>query len=365
MRRMFTRIDIYIIKKYFVTFFFSAFLFTVIAVVIDFSERIQKFMDNSLPARQVISEYYVHFVPYINGILWPLFALLAVVFFTSRLAKNSEIIAAFGAGVSFNRLLRPYLIASGLLAIVHFAGSNYFIPKGNKTFIAFDNKYIHPNNQRTKTENIHIFLDANSKIFIRNYRSIDTSMRSVFLEVFEDGQLVTLIDAERMEWLGPPSRWRLRQYETRIFDGESERLINGRHTFFDTTINLVPEDFVRYVNQREMMTSQELREFIAYEKAKGLGTAKPMVTELYRRSADPYTLIVLTVIGVAVAARKTRGGVGLHLAIGVMIGALYIILARFATTFASNLDLPAGMSVWLPNILFTIVAAFMVIRAQK
>jgi lipopolysaccharide export system permease protein len=365
MRSMLKRLDIYIIKKYFVTFFFSAFLFTVIAVVIDFSERVQKFIDNGLSTRQVISEYYVHFVPYINGILWPLFALLAVVFFTSRLAKNSEIIAALSAGVSFNRLLRPYLIASGLLACVHFVGSHYFIPKGNKTFIAFDNKYIHPGNQRTKTENIHIFLDANSKIFIRNYRSLDTSMRSVFLEAFENDALVKLITAERMEWLGPPSRWRLRQFETRIFDGKDEHLINGRHTYFDTTINLVPEDFVRYTNQREMMTSLELREFIAYEKAKGLGTARRMATELHRRSADPYTLIVLTIIGVAVAARKTRGGVGVHLAIGVMIGALYIILSRFATTIASNLDLPAGISVWLPNVFFTLVALLLVLRAQK
>lgn len=362
---MLSILDKYIIKKYFVTFFFSAFLFTMIAVVIDFSERIEKFIENSLPARQVISEYYVHFVPYINGILWPLFALLSVVFFTSRMAKNSEVIAVLSAGMSFNRLLRPYLFASGILALIHFAGSHYFIPEGNKTYISFDNAYIHPGNQRTKTENIHIFLDPDSKIYIRNYRSRDTSMRGVFLELFEDGELKKLIKADHMEWLGPPSRWRLRQYQTRIFTGPEESIIYGTNNTLDTSINLVPEDFVRYINQREMMTSPELLEFIAYENAKGLGKARAMVTELHRRSADPYTLIILTVIGVAVAARRTRGGVGVHLAIGVVIGALYIIMSRFSITFASQLDLPTALSVWVPNIIFTIVAVFLVTRAQK
>ena len=362
---MLSILDKYIIKKFFVSFFFSAFMFTMIALVIDFSDKLEKFIDKELPARQVISEYYLNFIPWINGILWPLFALMAVIFFTSRLAKNSEIIATLSAGVSFRRFLRPYLIAGGVLAVVHFVGSHYFIPLGNKTYINFENTYIHPSNQRLKTENIHIFLDADSKIFIRNYRSRDTSMRGVFLERFADGRMVELINAEIMEWVGPPNNWRLSDYQIRRFDGDSESFALEKKGSLDTTLNLVPADFVRYSNQKEMMTSGELRAFIAYENAKGLDTAKKMVTELHRRSADPYTILVLTIIGAAVASRKVRGGVGLHLAFGVTIGALYIVLSRFSTTFANQLDLPSGISVWLPNILFTIVAIVLLHRAQK
>ena len=362
---MITRLDRYIIKKYFVSFFFSALMFTIIAVVIDFSDKVEKFIEQSLPIGQVIREYYLNFIPFINGLLWPLFALMAVVFFTSRLAKNSEIIAVLGAGVSFRRLLRPYLIAGGLLALVHLVGSHYFIPIGNKTYINFENTYIHPKNQRLKTDNIHIFLSADSKIFIRNYRSRDTSMRGVFLEQYNDQELVRLIKAESMQWMGPPARWRLSNYEVRTFgEGYSSLDVKNRESL-DTTLSLIPDDFVRYTNQKEMMTSQELRAFIAYENAKGLDKAKKMVTELHRRSADPFTILILTIIGAAVAARKVRGGVGLHLAIGVTIGALYIIMSRFSTTFANQLDLPPALAVWMPNIIFSTVAIILMSRAQK
>lgn len=358
--------DRYIIRQYFVTFFFSAFLFTLIALAIDFSERIEKFIENKLPIGQVISEYYLNFIPWINGILWPLFALIAVIFFTARMAKGSEVIAALSAGMSFMRFLRPYLICGAILSLIHLAGSHKFIPDGNKTFIRFDNTYIHPGNARLKTDNIHLFLTADSRIFIRNYRNRDTSMREVYLELFENTELKVLIKADKMEMLAPPNRWRLSDFEVREFGpGMRESITVARGTYMDTTLNLEPRDFVRYINQSEMMNSQEIREFIAYERSKGLGTARRMQSELYRRSADPYTILVLTIIGAAVAARKVRGGIGVHLASGICIGALYIILSRFAMTFASQLDVHAGLAIWLPNILFTCVAIILVLRAQK
>ncbi len=363
---MLTIFDKYIIKKYLTTFFFSAFLFTLLSVVIDFSEKVERFMESEASVTQIITEYYINFIPWINGILWPLFALLAVVFFTSRLAKNSEIVAALSAGMSYTRLLRPFMITACTLALVHFLGNHYFIPEGNKAFRSFDNTYINLGNLETKSENVHIFLNPESKIFIRRFRSTDTSMpRGVFLELFEDGELVTLIKAERMKWLGPPSNWTLFDYQIREFLGDNESIVIGKGLSFDTTLNLLPNDFVRYNNEREMMTSSELREYIAYENAKGLGKARTMVTELHRRNADPFTIIVLTLIGVAVASRNSRGGVGLHLSIGVTIGALYIILSRFSISFANQLSLPIGLSVWLPNIIFSIIALVLIVKAQK
>lgn len=363
---MITHFDRYIIRQYFVTFFFSAFLFTLIALAIDFSERIENFIENKLTAKQVITEYYLNFIPWINGILWPLFTLIAVVFFTARMAKNSEIIAVLGAGMSFMRFLRPYLICAGILSVTHFLGSHIFIPNGNKTFIKFDNTYIHPGNARTKTDNIHIFLTPDSRIFIRNYRARDTSMREVFLERFDSTNLKMLIKAEKMQLLTPPNIWRLSNFEIRRFDAaQRESIVVGKSDFMDTTLNLEPRDFVRYINQSEMMTTPEIREFIAYEKSKGLGTAQQMQSEVHRRSADPFTILVLTVIGAAVAARKSRGGVGVHLASGISIGAAYILLSRFAMTFASQLEIQPGFAVWLPNFFFTVVAIWLVFRAQK
>ena len=358
-------LDKYILRKYFVTFFFTCFLFTLIAVVLDISQKIEKLIEQGVPAIEVITNYYLPFIPWINGILWPLFALISVIFFTSRLAKNSEIIAGLSAGVSFRRLLVPYLIASVTLGLIYLVGNHYFIPLGNKTYIAFENTYISPGNKLTKTEHIHIFLNPTSKIYIRHYRMSDTSMRDVFLEEYNGNQLVKLIKAKRMEWAGPPSNWRLVDYEVRAFEGEKEHYENVRGKAYDTTLNLVPEDFVRYSNQREQMTTQELQDFIAYENSKGLGTAKIMLTEIHRRSADPYTMVILTIIGMAVAARKVRGGMGVHLAVGVLIGALYILMSRFSISFASKLTLPPGLAIWIPNILFTLIAIYLVSRAQK
>jgi lipopolysaccharide export system permease protein len=362
---VFTILDRYIIKKYLVTFFFAAFLFTLIAVVIDVSENIENIIESGVDAKTVITGRYITFIPWINGILWPLFALLAVVFFSSRMAKNSEIVATLSAGISFTRLLRPYLITGLFLATIHFIGNHIYIPRANKTFINFENTYLSKGNVKTKTDDIHIFLGPESKVFIRNYRRSDTTMRGVFLENFVDGRLATLIKAERMAWADTPSVWTLSDYEIRHFDKEEESIIVGKGASFDTLLTLYPEDFVRYKNQREMMTSKELREFIAHERAKGLGKARSMVTELHRRNADPFTIIVLTLMGAAVAARKVRGGVGVHLAIGVSIGALYIVLSRFSITFANQLSLPIAISVWLPNIIFSIVAVILIARAQK
>jgi len=363
---MFSLFDRYIIRQYFVTFFFSAFLFTIIALAIDFSERIDNFVKNALPVSQVISEYYLNFIPWINGILWPLFALISVVFFTARLAKNSELIAMLSAGMSFRRLLRPYMLSACTLAVIHFFGSHIFIPDGNKTFINFDNTYIHPGNARTKTDNIHIFLTPDSRIFIRNYRSRDTSMREVFLERFDSTVLTTLIKAENMKLYKQPNTWRLSDYEIRTFQADrTESILVSNDDFLDTTLNLEPRDFVRYINEAEMMTTPEIQEFIAYERSKGLDAGRKMASEVHRRSADPYTIIVLTIIGAAVAARKVRGGVGVHLASGIIIGAVYILMSRFALTFASQLDINAALAVWLPNICFTLIAIWLVFRAQK
>ncbi len=357
-------IDKYIIKKYMSTFFFSTLMFTIIALVVDFSERIQVFITKPLTTKQIIMEYYLPFIPWINGLLWPLFSLITVIFFTSRMAKNSEITAALASGTSYLRLLRPYVISSVILAVILLFANHYLIPEGNKTMKTFENKYVY-SNERVRSENIHLFIGPDTKIFLRSFRKADTSGTIFRLEKFEGNQLVYMLRAGQLKWMGPPNHWQLRNYEIRKFDGEEEELILGRGKTIDTTLQLYPRDFIRYTNEREMMTTQEMVEFIDYEQSKGLDTAKSFIAELHRRSAEPVTIIILSLIGCAISSRNVRGGMGLHLAMGVLIGFMFILISKFAITFATNLDLSAAIAMWSPNVIFGILAVFLIFRAQK
>lgn len=362
---MLKKLDWYIIKKYLSTFFFTTLMFTIIALVIDFSERVQDFIEKPITLHQIIFDYYLNFIPWINGLLWPLFSLISVIFFTSRLAKNSEIIPILASGISYNRILRPFILTASVLAAILLVANHYIIPEGNKTFKAFENKYIYVTNERVKSENIHLFIGPDTKVYIRSYRKRDTSGTTFRLEKFRNNELTYLLKAGQIKWAGPPNNWQLKNYEIRTFDGEKEGLILGRGQTIDTSLQLYPQDFVRYTNQQEMMTSKEMVEFIDYERAKGLDTAKSFRTELYRRTADPFTIIILTIIGCAIASRKIRGGMGLHIALGVLVGASFIIVSKFAITFATNLDLSPAVAMWLPNVVFGLLAVYLVAKTQK
>lgn len=358
-------LDWYIVKKYLSTFFFTIMLITMIAITIDYFERVDKFMNSSLSAKEIITDYYFHFIPWINGLLWPLFALLAVIFFTSRMAKNSEIISILSAKVSYARLIRPYMIGAGILATLLWIGNNYVIPRSNRLKNEFESQYIRASAKTTLNHNIHFYLTPNEKVYIRNFTSSDTTGRTFRLERFEDNKLVYVLKANKIKFKKEPNIWRLESYERHTFKDNAESLAIHNSDFLDTTFSFIPEDFTRYTKQMEMMNTTDLRNFLKYEKAKGLDSGKKYEIELYRRTADPFTIFILTLIGVAVASRKVRGGMGFHLAAGIIIGATFVILSKFSTTFSTNLSLPPIIGVWIPNILFSIVAFWLVKTAQK
>ncbi|MCZ2100669.1 MAG: LptF/LptG family permease [Chitinophagales bacterium] len=358
-------LDWYIVKKYLSTFFFTILLITMIAITIDYFERVDKFMNSSLTAKEIITDYYFHFIPWINGLLWPLFALLAVIFFTSRMAKNSEIISMLSAKISYSRIIRPYMIGAGILATLLWLGNNYVIPRSNRLKNEFESKYIKASAKTTLNHNIHFWLSPNEKVYIRNYSSSDTTGRTFRLERFEDDKLVYVLKANKIKYRNQTNTWRLESFERRRFSDHDESLSIHDADFLDTTFNFVPEDFTRYSKQMEMMNTSDLRAFLKYEKDKGLDSGKKYEIELYRRTADPCTIFILTLIGVAVASRKVRGGMGFHLAAGVVIGAIFVILSKFSTTFSTNLSLPPLIGVWIPNIFFSIIAAYLIKTAQK
>ena len=357
-------LDRYIIRKYLSTFFFTALLFSIIAITINFSEHIEKFIDKPVTKKEIFIDYYLNFIPYINGLLWPIFSLIAVIFFTSRMARNTEVVAMLNAGMSYMRFLRPYLVSSLLLAVIYLAGNHIFFPQGNKVMMAFENKYIF-NNLRVKSNNIHLFIGPESKVFISNYHTHDSSGTGFRLEQYQDLHLVYLLEAKTFEYLPKDKKWRLKDYNIRKWEQDKESFFSFRHQTLDTAIALYPSDFVYYTNDKEMMTSAELIRFINYETERGLGASRIMRSEYHRRWAEPFTIVILTVIGASIASRKLRGGMGLHLALGVWIGAMFVFLSKFALTFSTNLHMNPVLSMWLPNLVFGLLAVYLLRRAQQ
>ncbi len=362
---MFKKIDRYLIFKYWSTFLFTTLIFSLIAVVIDFSSKVEDFIEEEVTFREILFDYEINFVLMINGLLLPLYALISVIFFTSRLANNSEIISMFNAGMSFRRLLQPYLLAASLIAGFHLWVNHYIIPESNKTRLDFEHRYVWKHNNKGQTQDIHLFLDPEHKIYIRNYHRRDSSARGFQLETIVDNQLQEILKAKEAHWLEEHKRWRLQDYQIHRFDGLDESLVIGKGEHLDTMLNLTPEDFTRYLNQKEMMITTELSAFIQSERKRGVGNTKGYEVEIQRRSAEPFTIIILTIIGVAVASRKVRGGMGIHLAIGVFLGGIFIFLSKFSTTFSTNDNLPPALGVWIPNFIFALVAVFLVSRAQR
>lgn len=358
-------IDWYILKKFLSTFFFTVLIFTMITVIIDFSEKVEKFIESDISKSEIIFGYFPNFVIFIYGLLFPLFTLISVVFFTSRLANGSEILSIFNAGVSFQRLLRPYMIGAIFIAIIHALGSHYFIPEGAKTRLELERKYFDPNRDQGKQRNIHMFLDPDTKAYVNFWRKRDSTIRGFRLERFANHELVYLLKASSAEWLGPPDKWRLVNYEIRTFDGLKETIVNGQGEQMDTVLNMQPADFIEYKEQHEMMNTFELSSYIKKQRARGVGNTAKYEAELWRRTAEPVTVLILTLIGVAIAARKVRGGLGIHLAIGILLGALFLILSRFSSVFAAGNALPVVLSVWLPNLFFGAVAVLLIVKAQK
>jgi lipopolysaccharide export system permease protein len=359
------QLDRYIIGKYLRTFFFTAFLFTLIAMVFDFSEKVEKFLKLSIPAKEIIFEHYLNYIPYINGQLWALYALISVIFFTSRMAYNSEIISIFNAGVSFYRMMVPYLITALLLSLIYLVGNHVVIPEGNKSRLGFEYKYIYTESDRARLSNVHMFIDADTKIFAKYYSQQDTNIRDFRLEKFKDGELIYLLTANKAEWAGEPNQWKIYNYEIRTFDGVRESLTLGKNKQFDTTLNLRHQDFIYYSNQKQGMNTFDLQRFITRERERGIGNTQVYELEMHKRTAEPFTVLILTIIGVAIAARKVRGGMGLHLATGIVLGALYIFLSKFSITFAANDVVPPLLGVWIPNLVFIGVALRLVATAQK
>lgn len=350
-------IDIYIIRKFLSTFFLSIFLILLISVVFDVSEKIDDFMENGAKLDRIIFDYYLNFIPYYAVLFSSLFTFISVIYFTSRMAYNTEIIAILNSGMSFRRLLRPYLISAAIIALFSFLLNDLVIPDGNRVRLAFTEEFIHQRPARNKTKNLHRQIEPGIFIYMENYSTISRVGYNFAMEKFIDGELVSKLIADQIRWDTAVDKWSLRRYYIRDIDGMNEVITTGNK--LDTTISIRPGDIARRVTVVETMSLKELDDFIQQQIMQGETNVKAYQVERHKRLAFPFSTFILTFIGVAVSSRKIRGGIGLQIAIGVMISFSYILFMQFSSQFAIGGLLPVMLAAWLPNIIFFMVALFL------
>lgn len=361
------KLDRYILKKLLVTFFFCLLLFTVIAVAVDSSEKADDFVKAKLGTMGIIKNYYLGFVPWIWSLLFPLFVFIAVIFFTSRLATRSEIIAILASGISYNRFLRPYLIGGLLLGALLWVGSRYWIPRANSIRSNFQSKYIDKNdpskNYSFGYNNYYLRIDSNTFIGLKDFDTSSRSARTFFMEKVKDNKVFYNLRAETIKWDTAVKKWQLLNAAERYIDSMGERV--AYLPTLSISISLKPDELRKDYYLKDKLTTPELVEFIRREEGRGTEGLNTLKVERYRRTATPTAVLLLTLIGAVIASRKTRGGSGMHLAMGIVIAALFILSDRFSTVFATKGNFPPLLAAWLPNIVFAGVAYWMYRKTPK
>lgn len=356
------KIDIYIIRKFLGTYFYSILLLTIIIIIFDISEKIDDFIGKEAPLKAIIFQYYLNFIPYFVNMFSALFTFISVVYFTSRMASNTEIVAILNGGVSFWRMLVPYLLSGIFLTLLSFALMNYIIPYTNRNLREFEKQYIQ-NPFQSREMNIHMQLEPGTYIYVENFNSIGKIGYRFSLEKFDSTGLTYKLKADMISWDSLQSTWKMTNYVTRIVKPKGEKIYQGRET--DTTMAFTPSDFMVDIEDAKVMTYSQLNRFIEREKMRGSTIAARFNLEKYKRLTFPFANLVLTFIGVALSSRKVRGGIGMHLGMGIAIAFTFILLLQVTSVFAIFGNLPAPIALWIPNIIYSIVAIILLRLAPK
>lgn len=355
------RLDSYIIGKFLGTFFFSMGLIMAIVVVFDFNEKLDKFMNQDVTWHEILIHYYLNFIPYFGVRFSPLFIFISVIYFTSKLASDTEIIAILASGVSFKRLLRPYMMAAGFLALLTFALNSFWIPVANKTRLAFEDKYV----KKTTTDytrHVQMEIEPGVIMYIDRFEKSSNTGYDFFLEKYDGKMLVSRLTAGQIHE-DSTYHWSLTEYMIRNFNGLKESITKG--STLDTCLQVKPEEFFIVKGWSEQLTTPELKRYLDRQAQRGVANIKEYSVEYNRRFSFPFSAFILTLIGVSLASRKVRGGMGLHLGLGIAISFAYIMFDTVSGSFAEGGGLSPGLAVWLPNILFAFVGLYLYIKAPK
>ncbi|MEQ8323258.1 MAG: LptF/LptG family permease [Vicingaceae bacterium] len=359
---MLKKIDRYIIRKFLGTFFFSLGLIIVIVIIFDITERLDDFIEKKAPIREIIFSYYVNFIPYFVNLFSALFVFISVIIFTANMAAKTEIVAILSGGVSFYRMLLPYMLSAVILTALSFYLNNFVIPKANKKRLAFEEMYV-KNPYRNVAQDIHRQIAPGEFIYFENFNNLSNVGFKFSLEKFQEGKLTYKLISDFIRWDTTTGRWNIHNYQVREFIGETEKLTTG--SIKDTAFNFLPEDFGRRKESVEMFDYYELNAAIEDELFKGSEKVVYYQFEKYKRLVFPFATIILTLIGVSIASRRVRGGIGIHIMFGFLISFSFIVFMEFSRTFAVNGGAPPLLAIWIPNILFGILAIFLLLRAPK
>jgi lipopolysaccharide export system permease protein len=351
-------LDRYIIRKFIGTYFFAIALIISISIVFDINENLAKFTQFHAPLKAIVFDYYANFVPYFANLFSPLFVFIAVIFFTSKLAGNSEIISMLASGVSFKRLMRPYMISAALISLMTFYLGSYVIPKGTVIRQNFETLYKNKR-KNTSAENVQLQVGKGVIAYIQHY---DNTMKRGYgfcLDKFENKKVVSHMTAQEIQYdtiSDSKYHWKASQWRIRELRGLREKITSGAK--LDTLIMMEPTDLVFSKGQQETFTSPQLREYINKQIDRGSSNVVQYEVEYHKRIASSFASFILTTIGVSLSSRKRKGGMGLYLGIGLALSFGYIMLQTVSSTFAINANTPPMLAAWLPNIIFTFIAYF-------
>ncbi|MBQ8565948.1 MAG: LptF/LptG family permease [Bacteroidaceae bacterium] len=359
LKNPFKIIDMYIIKKFLGSYFFSILLILAITVVFDTNEKLDSFMKAPLDA--IIFDYFASFLPYFANLFSPLFVFIAVIFFTSKLADNSEIIAMLSSGMSFKRLFIPYMFSAAIIASLNFALSCYIIPPSNISRIEFTNTYVR-NKRVDYGSNIQFKVEPNVVAYIARYDNSNRMGYRFSLEEFEGKTLKSRLTAQTIAY-DSAYQWHVNNYVIRNLDGMRETITRGSR--LDTIITVMPSDFLISPTDCETMTSPQLREYINRQRERGVANIKSFEIEYHKRYAMVAAAFILTAIGMSLSSRKTKGGMGINIGIGLLLSFSYIFFSTVTSTFAVSGATSPFVAQWIPNILYTIIAIFLYRTAPK
>jgi len=356
------KIDIYIIKKFLGTYFFAIAIIISIAIVFDLAEKVEDFLEKSAPFKAIVFDYYLNWIPYFANLFSSLFTFIAVIFFTSKMAYNTEIIAILSSGVSFRRMMYPYFISAFVIALLSFLLMAYIIPPANVTRKDFEYKYI-KNPIRNTDKDIHRQIEPGLFIYMKSYNTTNDVGYKFSMEKFENGVLKSKLISDYVKWDSTISKWGIRNYYIRDIDSLSEKITAGSK--IDTALNMFPEEFKRMQNFTETMNLRELNEYIDQQYMQGADNVVELLIDKYSRFAYPFSTFILTLIGVSLSSRKVRGGIGMHIGFGLLLSFSFLLFMRFSIMFAISGSLNALFAVWLPSIIYTIIGVFLYRMAPK
>jgi len=349
-------IDFYIIRKFLGTFFYAISLLIVIVIVFDISENIDEFIEKGAPLNGIIFDYYLNFIPYFVNLFSYLFTFISVIYFTSKMASNTEIIAILSSGVSYYRMLRPYFISAIILALLSFYLTNFLIPSTNQKRRVFKDKYI-GDLRAEKDQNIHYQISPGTFVYVESFNMKTMNGYRFTMERFNKNTMEYKLSAERIAWDSVAQKWNIENYVVREIMGINEYIYKGDK--MDTTINLKPGDLYIQKEIYEEMNFSELREYIEGERLKGSEDLMVYEVEKNTRISSPFATLVLTLIGVTLSSRKIRGGIGMHLGLGILITFAFILFMRISTVFALYGNLSPALAAWIPNIIFGLIGIWL------